>query len=104
MEQKKYKIKYTDSFINDIIEITQYITYDLSNPIVADNLIDNIDDSIINRLQYPIGFRKYSSKNNPKETYYKIHVKNFTIFYVVIEDVMECRRIIYNRRDLENII
>ena len=104
MEQKKYKLEYTDNFINDLVEITNYITYNLSNPIAADNLLDNIDKSIINRLKYPIGFKGYVSKNNPEEVYYKIQIKNFTVFYVVIDNVMECRRIIYSRRDLENLV
>lgn len=30
----------------------------------------------------------------------RISVKNFTIFYVVIGDTMEVRRILYSRRDL----
>ena len=104
MEQKKYRLEYTDNFINDIVQITNYISYDLSNPIAADNLLNDIDKSIINRLKYPIGFRKYASRNNSAEVYYKIHIKNFTVFYVIIEDVMECRRIIYSRRDLENLV
>ena len=33
-----------------------------------------------------------------------IRVKNFNIFYVVIEDVMETRRILYNRRDLSDLL
>ena len=36
--------------------------------------------------------------------YYRINVHNYCIFYVVIEDVMEVRRIIYKKRDIDNII
>lgn len=32
--------------------------------------------------------------------YYRISVRNYTIFYVVIDDVLEVRRIVYSRRDL----
>ena len=31
--------------------------------------------------------------------HYRIQVRHFTIFYVVIEDVMEVRRVLYSRRD-----
>ena len=31
--------------------------------------------------------------------YYCIHVRKFTIWYVVIGNVMEVRRFLYNRRD-----
>ena len=36
--------------------------------------------------------------------YYRIQVKNYTIFYVVIGNTMEVRRIIYSRRNLQNLI
>ena len=74
------------------------------NKIASVNLVDEINKSVNNHLQYPIGFKKYVSKNNPEEVYYKIQVKNFTVFYAVIEDVMECRRIIYSHRDLEKLV
>ena len=74
------------------------------NKVASVNLVDEINKLVNNRLQYPIGFRKYVSKNNPEEVYYKIHIKNFTVFYIVKDDVMECRRIVYSRRDLENLL
>jgi hypothetical protein len=39
-----------------------------------------------------------------KYPYYRIQVKNYTVFNVVIDDVMEVRRIIYSRRDLTKLI
>lgn len=46
-----------------------------------------------------------------KYPYYRIYVKNFIVFYVVIPDIsdssmatMEIRRFIYNRRDLEKVL
>ncbi len=31
-------------------------------------------------------------------------VNNYSVFYVVIDDVMEVRRFIYNGRDISNIV
>jgi len=104
MKRKKYKLQYSDSFIEDITEIAHYISYDLLNPVAADNLVNSVEKSIINRLQYPTGFKKCASRNSKEEVYYKIQVKNYTIFYVLIDDVMERRRIIYSRRDIENLV
>ena len=102
--EKKYRLKVTEQFEEELYGIASYITNDLKNPIASVNLIDVIYEAVDNRLLHPIGFKKYASKNNPEEVYYKIYVKNFTVFYVVIDDVMECRRIIYSHRDLENLV
>ena len=39
-----------------------------------------------------------------KYPYYRIYVGNYTIYYVVIEDVMEVRRILYSKRNMEQIL
>lgn len=39
-----------------------------------------------------------------KIKYYKINVKNYTIFYVVKDSVMEIRRIYYGQRNFDNLI
>ena len=38
--------------------------------------------------------------------YYRIYVKNFTIFYVVFEEerIMEVRRILYSKRNMLNML
>lgn len=45
-------------------------------------------------------FEPYHSAKDRQYPYYRISVRNYTIFYVVIDDVMEVRRIVYSRRDL----
>lgn len=45
-------------------------------------------------------FEPYHSAKDRQYPYYRISVRNYTIFYVVIADVMEVRRIVYSRRDL----
>ncbi len=43
-----------------------------------------------------------------KVTYYRIYVKNFTVYYVVIpmgdRKIMEVRRFLYNRQDRDRIV
>ena len=43
---------------------------------------------------------RYHSAKERQYPYYRIYVKNYVIFYVVIGDIMEVRRILYNRRNI----
>lgn len=78
-----------------------YIADVLKNPQSAEKLLDDVEDAILNRLQYPLAFEPYHSLRQRKLEYYKIPVGNFFVFYVVIDDVMEVRRFVYAKRDLD---
>lgn len=51
----------------------------------------------------PLAFAPYQTRKPHNQTYYRINIKNFSIFYVVIDDTMEVRRLIYSRRDINKI-
>ena len=104
MNEKRYKLSILPLFEDDLNEIVDYITYRLRNPIAAENLIDEVEKAIDERLDCAEAFEPYHSNRERKYPYYRIQVKNFAIFYVVIGDTMEVRRIIYSRRDLENLV
>ncbi|WP_243013966.1 hypothetical protein [Clostridium sp. AM54-14XD] len=36
--------------------------------------------------------------------YYRIYVRNYVIYYVVIDDIMEVRRLLYGARNIENLL
>ena len=78
-----------------------YITWKLRNPAAADNLTNVVEKAIYERLPHAETFQRYPSKKGRKYPYYRITVKNFTVFYVVIGDVMEVRRIMYSRRNID---
>ena len=104
MNEKRYKLSILPLFEDDLNEIVDYITYRLRNPIAAENLIDEVEKAIDEQLDCAEAFEPYHSNRERKYPYYRIQVKNFAIFYVVIGDTMEVRRIIYSRRDLENLV
>ena len=99
MSEKHYELRILPLFEDDLNEIVDYITYRLRNPIAADNLVDSVETAIYERLPNAESFEPYHSKREHKYPYYRIQVKNFTIFYVVIDNVMEVRRIMYGRRN-----
>ena len=99
MSEKHYELRILPLFEEDLNEIVDYITYRLRNPVAANNLIDAVEAAIYERLPFAESFEQYTSGRERRYPYYRIQVKNFTIFYVVIGNVMEVRRILYGRRN-----
>lgn len=102
MNGKHYELRILPLFEDDLSEIVDYIAITLQNPIAADALVDAVENAIVERLSCAESFEPYRSTKEHRYPYYRIQVKNYSIFYVVIGDVMEVRRIIYSRRDLPN--
>ena len=99
MSEKHYELRILPLFEEDLIEIVDYITYRLRNPIAAENLVEAVEAAIYQRLPNAEAFEPYHSTRERKYPYYRIQVKNFTVFYVVIGEVMDVRRILYGRRN-----
>ena len=104
MGDKKYKLRFLPLFVDDLTEITDYIFNTLNNPHAANKLIDEVENAINERLPFAESFEPFPSKNERKYPYYRISVRNFTIYYVVIDDVMEVRRILYSKRNISKLI
>lgn len=104
MENKKYELRFLPLFENDLTEIVEYISFTLKTPTAAERLVDDVERAINNRLFCAESFEPFYSAKERKYPYYKISVRNFTVFYVVIDNVIEVRRILYNRRDFNNLI
>ena len=104
MNRQKYKLSFLPLFEEDLDEITDYISNHLQNPNAALRLIDDIEIAINKRLEAPLAFAPYQSSQNRPHPYYRINVRNFSIFYVVISDIMEVRRVLYSKRNLDNLL
>lgn len=110
MEERTYKLRYLPLFEDDLSKIINYIVFKLKNHQAADNLIYNIETAIMDRLKNAESFETYQSTKDRKHPHYRIYIKNYIIYYVVIcdkaEDIktMEVRRILYNKRDKGNLI
>ncbi len=104
MDEIKFKLRYLPLFEQDLTEIVSYICNHLNNQVAADNFINNVEKAIYKRLASPLSFEPFETAKQRPDTYYRIYVGSFSIFYVVLEDVMEVRRLLYNRRDLDTVI
>ena len=98
MKNEKYKLLYLPLFEQDLIQTISYITNVLKNTDAAEKLVNDIEDAIQERLEYPLAFEPFPSKKRDYP-YYRIYIRNYVIYYVVIEDVMEVRRFLYGARD-----
>lgn len=104
MNQIQYKLSFLPLFEEDLNEIVDYITEQLDNPTAAQNLVDDIESAINERLETPLAFAPYPSSKKRKFPYYRINIRNYSVFYVVIEDIMEVRRVLYSGRDIERLL
>lgn len=101
---KNYEIKYMPSFSEEIIEILLYINHKLNNKKAAENLYENVIDAILERSQNPTSFEIYRVSKILTKDWYRIYVKNYTIFYSVENSIMTVAHILYSKRDLTKFI
>ena len=104
----EYELRYLPLFYEDMYEKVTYIREKLLNLEAADDLINAVEKAILDRLPNCEGFEPYHSVKEREYPYYRINVKNFTVYYVVIHmddrKIMEVRRFLYNRQDRDRII
>ena len=75
-------------------------THDRIIAIAARNLVNEVEAAIMKRLPNAESFATYQSLAVHPYPYYYIQIHKYLVFYVVIDDVMEVRRIIYSRRNM----
>ena len=97
---KQYALRFLPLFEQDLTGIVDYIANTLQNPSAADKLVTDVENAIQERLPNAESFEPYRSALEHPHPYYRIQVRNYSVFYVVIDGVMEVRRIIYSRRDM----
>ena len=104
MNKQSYKLTFLPLFEEDLLKVTDYIANTLQNPSVAHRLVNDIELVIVKRLEMPLSFAPYQSSKIRNHPYYRINVRNFSIFYVVIDDTMEVHRLLYSKRNINKLI
>ena len=95
----QYELEYLPLFDEELAEAVRYIAQELRNPEAAMKLVDNVEQAIQNRLFAPESFEPIESFKEREHKYYRIPVGNYIILYVVIGNVMEIRRFVYEPSD-----
>jgi plasmid stabilization system protein ParE len=99
---QQYELRYSSLYQDELADAQSYIAEALQNPIAADNLVDKVERAILERLKMPEIFRVYRSSRG--EEYRRITVGNYFVLYVVYGNVMEVRRFVYARRDIDTLV
>lgn len=102
--KSKYTIRYLPKFKNELRQILRYIKVELKNERAALRILEKISEAIIKRSLTPTCFEEYHSSKHRELRWYRIYVGNYVIFYVVIGNIMEVRRILYRRRNFKDIV
>lgn len=109
MAKTKYILSYLPLFYEDLEKHAVYISEVLHNNDAANELLDAVELAIKERLPIAESFEEYKSKKERKYPYYRIYVKNYVIYYVVIPyksgiKIMEVRRILHSLQNRDSII
>ena len=96
-----YEIKYLPVAIKDLKETVDYITIILCNKKAALDFIDALDHSVSRLHSFPYSCRLYQSQSLLDLEYRVLPVKNYLLFYVILDNVVEIRRIVYARVNLD---
>ena len=92
-----YTLRYLPIAKQDLADAINFILNEYKNPIAAENTLDKIEQAIMQRLEDG----PESSAKKREHPYRRINVGNYTVWYVVIDNVMEIRRIQPARRNEE---
>ena len=101
---KPYKLRYLPLFWEDLSKAASYIAFDLNNPAAANRFVDNVEVGVLEHLKNPTMSLTYPSTRKRLHPYHRFYVGNYMVFHVVIDDVMEVRRLLYKSRDIDSII
>ena len=108
MANTKYKLRYLPLFFEDLEEKIVYIAEILHNEKAANDLLDEVEAAILERQPVAESFEPYRSLRERRYPYYRIYVKNFVVYYVVIDEgddkIMEVRRFLYNKQDVKGLL
>ena len=99
MADTQYELRYLPLFYEDLEQKVIYISETLHNEKAANDLLDAVEKAIMERLPIAETFELYRSVKERQYKYYRIYVKNFVIYYVVIDIVVYVVRILHMRVD-----
>jgi len=99
-----YDLEFLPIAQQDMIDIVSYISHDLSNPTAADELAEEMIEKAEKLRDFPFRNPVYPSIRSLKYEYRKQLVKKYIMFYYVTGNLITIARVIYSRRDFDNLL
>jgi toxin ParE1/3/4 len=102
--EERYRVEYLPSAIRDLESVFDYISGELFSPQAAFHLLDKIEKSVFRLSIYPFSCEKIKDLLLNKKGYRVLVVEHYLVFYVVSNQIVEIRRVLYNKQIYRNIL
>lgn len=106
MTLDKYKVVFEPLAVSDLRDIVDYIATKLKEPEIAKRIYTSIKKQILSLEVMPYRYKLVDDEPFCKTGIRKLPVENYTAFYFVNEErkTVHIFRILYNRREWQNLI
>jgi len=88
---QKFTLDIRPTFVEELDKTLAYIEVELENHQAADRLLNDAYAAIDEMLDHPTVTRPVYRPPQVNQPYYVIHVRNYDVFYIVHDDIMEVR-------------
>lgn len=97
----EYKVKITPQASEQILEIFNYISNTLKEPVVAERLFDKLRESVLSLGTMPRRVALIDEEPWKSHGIHKMPVKNFIVYFWINEELKQVHiiAVIYGRRD-----
>ena len=101
-----YKLEYLPLALQDMVDISRYISRELCNPEAAEMLAKELVESAERLRDFPYSNAVHIPARKLKHECRKLMVKNYIMFYRVDETARKITiaRVVYARRDYEKLL
>jgi addiction module RelE/StbE family toxin len=99
-----YNLQYLPRFQKDLEEITNYITFTLEAPRAALDLAQAAKAACARLCDFPFAHHRFIPKKPLKHEYRMLPVKNFVVFYTVIDNAVFVHRMLYGKRNFSALL
>ena len=101
-----YRVNITEPAENDLRDIARYISSQLNAPTTALNMVQTIKEAIATLKTSPFAHPLVRDERLAAIGYRPLLIKNYIAFYIVHkkEKVVDVDRILYGRRDWQNLL
>lgn len=86
-----YTLDVRPTFLDELDRALEYIEFTLCNPIAAERLVEDVFAAIDQTLAHPLVTAPVYREPDVSQPYYAIRVRNFTVYYIVRDHIMEIR-------------
>lgn len=97
----EYKIKITPQAREQLLEILSYVSNTLQEPVVAEGLLNKLQESILSLEIMPKRISLVDEEPWKSHGVHKMPVKNFIVYFWINEELKEVHiiAVVYGRRD-----